>query len=339
VGILQVLEIPGTELSGNIRQRKAGNQQLIADTNMNTTRIKYLPHEQIDKGKWDNCIDEAANGLVYAYSFYLDAMSRNWDALVLDDYKAVMPLTWNKKYGFYYLYQPFLCASLGVFGNHLNAGVLENFLEAIPRRFRYWDIYLNWYNLFPLTKFNLYQRVNHALSLNIPYEELYSQFRTSYKQLLKRFEKTGCTITRNIPVEEVLVLAKSQLGAFFNISEDDYSRFQQLYSSMAAKQKAVNYGVYSSQGELLASGLFLFSHKRAYYILAGNHPNGKTLGASHQVIDSFIKEFAGRDLVLDFEGSNVSRIAFFFKGFNAVEELYPGIIYNRLPPLLRWLKS
>ncbi len=72
--------------------------------------IKYLTYQQINKIKWDACIDKAGNGLVYGYSFYLDAMAKNWDALVLsagpggNDYKAVMPLTWNKKYSILYLY-------------------------------------------------------------------------------------------------------------------------------------------------------------------------------------------------------------------------------------------
>jgi hypothetical protein len=301
--------------------------------------ITYIPHAEIDKLRWDRCINEAPNGLVYAYSFYLDAMCPQWDALVSGDYEAVMPLTWNKKYGFYYLYQPFLCAALGVFGNNLNAATLQSFLEAVPRRFRYWDIYLNWNNLFPLPNFNLYERVNHTLNLNTSYEALYGKFRTSYKQLLKRFENTGCTIQRNIPVDEVITLAKAQMGLVANIPDDDYARFETLYKEMEGSQAAMNYGVYSSRNELLASGLFLFSHKRAYYILGGNHPNGKTLGASHQVIHTFIREHAARALILDFEGSNVGSIAFFFKGFGAVEELYPGIIYNRLPPLLKWLKS
>ena len=47
-----------------------------------TVNIQYLTHEQIDKTKWDNCIHTADNGLIYAYSFYLDAMSKQWDALV-----------------------------------------------------------------------------------------------------------------------------------------------------------------------------------------------------------------------------------------------------------------
>ena len=60
-------------------------------------QIKYLQHKEIDKAKWDACIEQAPNGLIYSYSWYLDAMSKHWDALVLKDYEAVMPLTWNKK--------------------------------------------------------------------------------------------------------------------------------------------------------------------------------------------------------------------------------------------------
>ena len=77
--------------------------------------IQYIQNKEINKAKWDDSITESSNGLIYAYSWYLDTMSKNWDALVLNDYEAVLPLTWNKKYGVYYLYQPWFCASLGIF--------------------------------------------------------------------------------------------------------------------------------------------------------------------------------------------------------------------------------
>ena len=110
--------------------------------------IHYLTYRQIDKTKWDACIDNAPNGLVYAYSYYLDSMAKNWDALVLSagpdtstEYEAVMPLTWNKKYGIHYLYQPAFTACLGVFGKNITVDMLNRFLLAIPPRFKYWDIY------------------------------------------------------------------------------------------------------------------------------------------------------------------------------------------------------
>ena len=136
-------------------------------------KITYLPQANIDKQKWDQCIETAGNGLIYAWSFYLDAMSKNWDALIMNDYEAVMPLTWNKKYGIYYLYQPFFTAQLGVFGNNLSSKIVQSFLESIPVKFKYWDFNLNEKNLFAIPGFKMYERSNYILSLEKSYEELY----------------------------------------------------------------------------------------------------------------------------------------------------------------------
>jgi len=84
--------------------------------------------------------------------------------------------------------------------------------------------------------------------------------------------------------------------------------------------------------------VFFYSHDRAYYILVGNHPEGRNLGASHGLIDAFIKDHAGKKLVFDFEGSDIEGLAQFYRGFGAVEEKYPAIRLNRLPWWMRWLK-
>ena len=95
----------------------------------------------------------------------------------------------------------------------------------------------------------------------------------------------------------------------------------------------------TKEGQLLATAVFFFSHNRAYYILVGNHPNGKTLGASHTLIDAFIKDHAGENLLLDFEGSDISSLAFFYSSFGAVEEKYSAVKLNRLPAPIKWLKK
>jgi len=71
----------------------------------------------------------------------------------------------------------------------------------------------------------------------------------------------------------------------------------------------------------------------------GNHPNGRTLGASHALVDAFIKDQAGQDLLLDFEGSDIRNLAFFYSSFGATEEKYPAIKLNRLPWYIRWMKD
>ena len=111
----------------------------------------------------------------------------------------------------------------------------------------------------------------------------------------------------------------------------EFLNFERLFHHFEPIKKAKTYGIFSQKHELLASAAFFFSHNRAYYILVGNHPNGRTLGASHALIDAFIKEHSGQDLVLDFEGSDLRNLAFFYSSFGATEEMYPAIRRNDLP--------
>lgn len=302
--------------------------------------IQYVTYRKIDKQKWDSCIDNAANGLVYAYSFYLDEMADNWDALILNDYEVVMPLPWRKKYRIYYLYQPFFCASLGIFSQKkITAELATQFFQSVPAKFKYWDISLNHGNNFLLPEFGMYERMNYVLNLQPGYEELFAGFKTNIKRNIKKAEDLGCVIEKNIPLTPILVLSKEILKAVSPIEEEDYNNFAELYKILFDKGQAINYAVYSAQKELLASCAFFFSPKRAYYILVGNHPNGKIIGASHLLINAFIKDYAGKDLLLDFEGSDIRNLAFFYSSFGAVEEKYGAIKLNRLPKLVRWLKN
>ncbi len=306
---------------------------------MTARQLTYLSRNGIDEKKWNNCITAAPNGLIYAYTFYLDSLSKNWDALVLGNYECVMPLPWNKKFGIYYLYQPFFTASLGVFGHHLSSSVIERFLDSIPRKFRYWDIYLNKENVFQLNNYNLYERHNYVLPMNDTYQNISARYRKSHDRNIKRAQQLGSVVKTNIPVGNVIDLAKEQSQSYSTIHLDDYNRFTRLYELLKSRGDAKTYGVYNMQNQLVSSGVYFYSHNRAYYILAGNHPDGRTSGASHFLIDAFIKDHAGKELILDFEGSDIRKLAWFYSSFGASEEIYAGLKLNKLPSLIRVLKQ
>lgn len=306
---------------------------------MGELQIRYIPGDKLDKTKWDERIDMADNGLIYAYSYYLDHMCRHWDALVLGDYEAVMPLTWNKKYGIHYLYQPFLAAQLGVFGNNITPSLLEAFLKAVPSTFKYWDFYLNHRNVYAINGFDIYQRSNYVLPLTRSYEDLSAQYRDNIRRNVRKAQQVGCTVQKDFDVQHVITLAMQQMRQHTTESTQNADRFLNLYNYLHPRKMAMTYGIFSTQNELLASCAFFFSHRRAYYILVGNHPNGKTLGASHALIDAFIKDHAGKDITLDFEGSDIPSLAFFYSSFGAAEETFAGVKRNTLPFYLKWLKK
>ena len=306
--------------------------------------IYYLTKQEIDKTKWDACIEKAGNGLIYAYSFYLDHMAKHWDALVLskglpveNDYEVVMPLTWNKKYGFYYLYQPFLTAQLGVFGKKITERQYGDFIRAIPAKFRLIEIPLNSGHISGVPSGYSILRSNYILNLNKSYEELYKGYRENVQRNIKKAEQAGCTMEKGFDVEKVIELAMQQMKSYSKESGDNAERFRKLYHFLEQQKKAITYGI-TLNNELLASCVFFFSHNRAYYILVGNHPDGKTLGASHALINAFIKDHAGKNMVLDFEGSDIPSLAFFYSSFGAVESAYPQLKLNRLPFYLKWMK-
>lgn len=301
-----------------------------------TSSIYYLTNREINKTLWDKTIDNAENGLIYAYSAYLDAMCTNWDALILYNYEAVMPLPYRTKYGISYLYQPAFIAQLGLFGNNLSPNLLESFLQFIPTKFKYLDFPLNYNNVFAV-KFPLFLRMNYILDLNRDYEEIYKNYTQNLKLVLKKGAKFNDNIKTKIPVEEIISISKKQLTNT-SITEQDYTSFKKLFHLFNKTGNAKTYGFLSNDGKLLASAIFLFSHKRAYYVLAGNDLEGRKVNASSYVIDAFIKDHSRKHIILDFEGSDIPGIAFFFRNFGASEEKYTAIKMNRLPWFLKWLK-
>jgi len=300
--------------------------------------IQYLQHHEIDKSKWDKCINGADNGLIYGYSFYLDHMAKHWDALVLNDYEAIMPLAWNKKFGIHYLYQPAFTACLGIFGKALHQEIINGFMRAIPQKFQLIEISLNYGNMFGQTSTILFPATNYVLKLNKPYKELYTSYRENHQRNVQKSVQSGNTVKKNVSINEIIHLNKEQMKTIRPVADADYEKFKKLYQVLCRENKAITYGIANNKNELLSSCLFFFSHTRAYYILVGNRHEGRSTGASHALIDAFIKDHAGQDLILDFEGSDIESLALFYSGFGATKEIYPVIRWNRLPWFLKWVK-
>jgi hypothetical protein len=292
--------------------------------------LQYLRRTEVDTVKWDQCIHQAPNGLIYAFSFYLDHMAPDWSALVLGDYEAVMPLPLRTKWGVQYVYRPALVASLGVFGQSLTKELVQQFIQAIPASIKLIDTCLNAGNIFSNPPEFSKLHSNYILLLQLPYEQLYSGYRDNIKRNIKRAQKLNNRYSTDVAVEEVIQLARMQPDRTSHVTDTDYDNFTRLYQFLHQQKKAIACGVYTPANELVASCVYFFSHNRAYYIFVGNHPNGRTQGASHFLIDRFIHDHAGTGLLLDFEGGDFSNLAFFYSSFGAQLEIYPALYVNKL---------
>ncbi len=295
--------------------------------------IRYLENSEIDTKKWDSCIKKSVNGNPYALSWYLEIVHGEWEALVEDDYDRVMPLTGNKKFGIWYLHQPFFAQQLGVFStDKLNPEIIKNFLMAIPPHYRYVDINLNSFNKIEGNEYQIIYNSNYMLDLIHDHEKISDGYSKNTKRNLKKSRLNNLSTMKGVKPEELIRLFRENRGRTLKKWGDvQYRRLGRLMYSSIYKGKGVIYGVYDERNQLCAGAFFVKSNNRLIFLFSGTSEAGRKNAAMTFLIDGVIEEFTPSHLVLDFEGSNNPELARFYKGFGAKETLYPRLRINRLP--------
>lgn len=294
--------------------------------------IRLIKHSDLDKTAWDNCIAQAVNGNIYAFSWYLDIVCDEWDALVDGEYESVFPLIHRKKFGIWYLYQPFFTQQLGVFSiRHLTPEIVEEFLGAIPRKFRFAEINLNSYNKPDKLKWRLTENLNHELDLIEPYEILQKGFSQNTTRNISKAKRNNISISSNIKPEDIVNLFKNNKGKQFGHLRDyDYRRFIRLTYECIVNRKAICYGAFTAENTLCAGAIIVFSHRKAIFLFSATNDTARENSAMFMLVDHFIRDLSGNHLTLDFEGSNDQNLARFYKSFGSVRVKYPGLRFNRL---------
>jgi hypothetical protein len=302
--------------------------------------ITYYANNAIDKQRWNSLIESAANGLAYAHTDMLDAMSPGWDAMIYRDYEAVMPLTWRKKMGIRYLCQPAFCQQLGIFSAApIPATLAEAFLRKTVTHFRLIEIFINYANPLPIIPG---PSTNFILPLQDGYEKLSASYRKDLQKNLSRAAKYPMVYKATTHIEEALTQYRNLYGKRMNMRDGDYNAFGHLCKKWIAENRCFVREVHLEEKkstELMAIGIFLKDQHRIYNIASSTLPNGRTLEANHFLFDQLIREFAGQDLILDFEGSDLPGVARFYQKFNPIAQPYFFWKSNRLPAVIRWWKK
>jgi hypothetical protein len=302
-----------------------------------TPAIRYLRRKEIDTRRWDDCILNATSALIYGRSFYLDEMTAGqWDALVLDDYQAVMPLTWRSKYGIRYLCQPAFTQQTGIFSpSPIGPALVEAFLRQLERHSRFAEIYLNYSNAHP----SLSPRTNYILPLDAPYEQLSDRYKKDLVRNLRTSTRFGHTYLKEFNLNAVLRDFRREYGSSLPaIKEDDYRRFETLCIFLKEQGQLLTRAVLDERQQPLCSAVFLRDTRRFYLLHSTTLPAGRVTEANHFLLDQFIREWAGSPMILDFEGSDHPGIAHFYANFGGIDQPYFFYRRNELPWPIRWLK-
>jgi hypothetical protein len=300
-----------------------------------SNEIQFLHNSEIDIQRWDQVVGDAANSRIYALSWFLDSLHPNWHGLIYGDYEYVMPVLFSRKWGIEYAFQPIYSQQHGISPPSAPEITLL-FIQFLQKRFQYLDISLNSYNQISDEKMVIEERKNFVLPLENNYSDLYQHYTNDCIKNLKKAVKAN-TISSTISLEEFMIFKMRNNKISFG--EDLQNRLKLIISNALDWKAGFLYGAYSGQNELCGASLILKDNSRYTILNSVSSELGKKNRSMFAIIDTFIREHAGKPYLLDFEGSTIEGIAHFFQGFGAQPEIYQHIKYNNLPWLLKLLKK
>lgn len=307
-------------------------------------KLIYLPYDKIDKSKWDHCLQQSINKLIYAESVYLDTMCSQWDAIVLDHYDAIMPLPWRKKMGIKYLYQPAFLQQGGIFSKKaLPHEVIEAFIDKASQHFKFAEISLNYLNTIECnlkSPFTIKHRNNFILSLAAPFEINIQNLSNDFKRKLKKFDSSNLSYIKSTSFKEAIQFyKKTYKGRKLKVSTKDYCNFEELCKFYHSEKRLVIRKVVGKSNQILSFVLMLKDENRLYNLLPSVTEEGKKIASNYFLYHSIIEEFSGQKLTLDLEGSDVKGIGEFYQKITNTNQSYPFIKFNNLPKVIKLLKK
>lgn len=303
--------------------------------------IRFINHTDINKSKWDECIENAFNKNFFSYSAILDILSPNWNALIADDYSAVFPLTGRKKYGINYLYQPFFISFFDLYCNDEKTykRFTKDILINIPTLYKYIDI-----SIAPALKNNndsfIFNELRYqALEILQPTENIKKKFSDNTIRNIKKAEKAKLQISTAESVETHVKNFKKEFNKKLKVfSEKDYLNMKKLLQYLQKQQRAIIVSAESNKVPC-AWASFIFCNNNIVYFKSSANESGKKNGAIHFIINHIIETYGDKYNMLDFYGSNVETVMRFNKGFGANDYIYYKAKKNKLPALLRLIKK
>lgn len=284
--------------------------------------IHCIKRKDLDIDKYDACIAASVQFRIYAFSWYLDAVSENWEVLILNDYEAVMPLPWKQKYFLKYITQPFFCQQLGIFSfAPITLQIQENMIRRIPKKFIRTSINFNADNFLNA---NMKLRKNALLTIENVYENMHAKFNKNRKRALKKASSLGFTFEENI--------AANEFYDFYVLNDKNHrthvSMKKVLQNILNLKTQAVQcYGI-KRNTVLIAGVLLLVDPRRITYLTPVASAFGKKNAAATLLVDEIIKKYRQSHQILDFEGSMIPGVAKFYESFGATYEEYPTFSKN-----------
>ena len=283
------------------------------------SRLKHLKREEIDVEKWDDIIKKNLQSRIYAFSWYLDAMTGcKWSALIIDDYLSVFPILIKNIFYIPYVTHPYLCQQLGLFSIDL-AYIDEHsnlIIKYLKSNFLKTETTIN--SHFADGK-NINFRSNHILRVDRNYAEISKNYNRNTRRNIIKAAEGGLILDASNDILSFMEFMKihDETGVVRLIEE----YILQLVET-SFKKGSGSLIIAKDDTGIHSAAFYIIDEHRIYFLLCASDASGKERKAMFMIIDDIIRRYAGLKSIFDFTGSNIESIARRNVGFGAKKEFY-----------------
>lgn len=265
--------------------------------------IKYLKNKDINTVLWNKCISQSQNGNIFAFSWYLDAVCKKWDALVVGNYDAVLPLPIKKNAGITKLIQPKFFNKTNLYiSNEIKTEISKKIISKKISDYKIINLRTENPEFINSKKYS--EKKSYKIDLISPYEIAKNNFSEKFNKNIETSYKNKIFYNTGILPNGLVLL--SSLEDKFNKSINNKLR---LISAVSIrKNKGEIIGAFNDKNILIAAILFISSHHTANIVYSVQSKEAKYKKALCGLINNYIKTHSETAVTLDFFGLNIKNI-------------------------------
>lgn len=303
--------------------------------------FNIIENKDIDRAKWDALVLSTPYSFPYSLCWYLDIVSPNWKAMVINDYSYAIALPNRKKWGFSYVFPPEFTQQMGILGREpASDELVSETLEKLAKTFSYVELNLNEKNELKRVFSGLRKkwRKNYELDLSKDYESIFAHFHKNTQRNIKKSSNANLVLKPTEKGERMIAAFKENKAKELKGKKISYDLLEAIIRAGINRNAIEIYDILKNQ-DYLGSALFLNSNGRKVFLFSSINDIGRKNRAMFFLINEIIKRNEKQNIILDFEGSDNLKLATFYQRFGAKEKLYLHIKINRLPFFIKWLKD
>ena len=264
------------------------------------------------------------NGL-FQLSWYLDAVSPGWNALISDNYNQTFPLTEIKKGGAVQMFQPIFTREFEFNGS------FNELFEYLKTNYKFIQFRSSKKN----QNTSSILREHQLLHLN---ENTKANYSTNAKRLIKKSNQLVEYKTLFDLNPFIDIVNKTLVDKIAEFTPENIEKLKRLMTNAIQNKMGECIGVFQND-KLVGAGFFFHYKNRITYLKGAAFDEAKKNGAMFGLINFAIEKYSKDYTVFDFGGSDIKNVAQFYKKFGALSQQYYNYEINQLPFYYKWAKK